>query len=142
MTDFLAVTACNQPKLKDHMAVERIIAGYFFDPDFNVGTLFDEEDGRPMLFVYGYVWPEAWKLPADLAREDFDPYSSDSYEEGADGFIELLREFAPHLDQPLVVQAIGNEKCRYPLAACQWHVEPGGSDAEVSEFGHPCTTTA
>lgn len=136
MADFMAVTTCSHPRVKKPKAVERLIAKFYFDPDLNIGTAFDEEDGKPYLFIYGYLWPEAWKLPAGVSRDDFDPYSSDDYEEGGDGFLALLQELAPHLEEPLTIHAVGFTKCRYPLSACEWRIEPGATKVVVSEFGH------
>jgi hypothetical protein len=140
MAEFIAVTASNGPKVKDHEAVERVIAGFFFDPELKIGVAFDPDDGSPSLFIYGYRWPEAWEVPIGIPRDEFDPYSDDTYEEGADGFIALLQELALYLEEPLIVQAIGNEKCRYPLSACEWRVAPGGTEVVVSEFGHDLST--
>jgi hypothetical protein len=135
MVDFVAVTASNGPRINDPDAVERAIAGYYFDPKLKIGTAFDPDDGSPFLFLYGYIWPEAWEIPVGISRADFDPYGSDSYEDGADGFLELLREIAPYLHGPLTVQAIGHTKCHYPLAGCQWQIEPGSGDVTVTELG-------
>jgi hypothetical protein len=38
MANFTAVTASNDPKVKDQDAVEQIIARYYFDPDLNIGA--------------------------------------------------------------------------------------------------------
>jgi hypothetical protein len=141
MPDFVAVTACNQPKLKDHLAVERVLASYYLDPDMNVGMGFDQETGVPYLFLYGYTWPEAWKLPPGVKPEEFCPYEAELYEDGADGFVELLKELATFLAEPLTVQGVGFTKCCFPLSACEWHVEPNGTEVQLSEFGH-CQPTA
>jgi hypothetical protein len=133
MSDFMAVTACYDPKIKDHQALEQIISRYFLDPDFNLGVGFSEESGEPYLFIYGYCWPEAWKMPAGIAPEDFDPYTSDLYEEGADGFVELLKDLAPYLIETLTVQAIGST-CFFPLSACEWHIQPNGKEVQIHEF--------
>ena len=47
-----------------------------------------------------------------------------------DGFEELLKEIAPFLAEPLTVQSIGAENCRFPLAACEWHVRPGSIETD------------
>jgi hypothetical protein len=136
MADFMAVTASNHPRLKDHAAVEQIVDRYFFDPDLSVGVSFDHDTGEPYLFLYGYVWAEAWKLPEGVGAETFDPYTDDLYENGAPDFIQLLQEIAQHLAEPLTVQAVGSTKCRFPLSACEWHIEPGGAQVEFTEFRH------
>lgn len=135
MAHFIPVTASNDPKLTDHEAVERIIADYFVDPDFNIDVGFDRESGAPYLFLYGDVWPEAWKLDG-VSRDEFDPYGNDDYERGDDDFAQLLKEIAPYLAEPLTVQAIGSVKFRFPLASREWHIEPGGTEVEVGGFHH------
>lgn len=136
LADFIPTTASNDPKINDHEAVERIIAAYYFDPDFNVGVGFDPETGLPYLFMYGYVWPEAWKLAQGVSRQKFDPYGNDLYEEGDDGFEQFLKDIAPYLAEPLTVQAIGAERCRFPLAASEWHVAVGDTEVETTGFRH------
>lgn len=136
MAEFIATTACNHPRLKEHDAVEKILAGYFVDPDLFLGVGFDNESGEPYLFMYGYAWPEAWKYPSDAKREDFYPYVEDIYEQGAEGFVQLLKDIAPHLVEPLTVHAVGATKCRFPLSATEWHVVPGRKKIEVTEFRH------
>lgn len=139
MADFIATTASNDPKLTDHEAVERIIDGYYVDPDFSIGVDFDRDTGTPYLVMYGYVWPEAWKLEG-VSREEFDPYDNDLYERGEDDFEQFLKEIAPHLAEPLTIQAIGSTKCRFPLASCEWHIEPGSQEVEVGGFRHSYET--
>jgi hypothetical protein len=134
MADFMAVTASNSARIKDHAAVEKIISRYYVDPDLNLGVGFDHETGEPYLFIYGYQWPEAWKLAEGMTHENFDPYTEENYEIGADGFIELLKELAPHLIEPLIVQAVGSTRCFFPLSACEWHIKPGGKRVRLTEF--------
>ena len=136
MADFMATCASNHPKLKDHAAIEQIISRYFFDPDFNVGVCFDENTGKPYLFLYAYQWPEAWKMPAGISPEDFDPYTQDQYEDGAQEFIGFLLEIAPYLLEPLIVQAVGNVRCHFPLSACEWYAAPDATEVQLNEFRH------
>src|SRR5262245_10034664 len=110
MADFMPVTACNDPKITDHIAVEQIIRSYYFDPYLNLGVGFDRENGDPYLFLCGDVWPESWRLPEGVDPALFDPFATDLYEEGADGFVAFLKEIAPCLAEPLTVHAIGSEK--------------------------------
>jgi hypothetical protein len=94
---------------------------------------------------YGYSSGSVAFDPAvpltDLAPEDFDPYNEDLYQEGADGFVQFLREIAPHLADPLTVHAVGNIRCQFPLSACEWYVQPNATDVQVNEFrqGEPVT---
>jgi hypothetical protein len=34
------------------------------------------------------------------------------------------------------VQAVGSEKCRFPLSACEWHIKPGSSEIQLITFEH------
>ena len=136
MADFMAVTACSHPKLKAHKRIETILDRFYVDPDLSIGVGFDEVTGAPQLFLYGYCWPKAWRIPRGVARADFDPYDSDEYGEGADGFVQLLKEIAPCLEEPLTVQAVGSTKCWFPLSACEWHITPGSTQVEMNEFRH------
>jgi hypothetical protein len=136
MAEFMAVTASNHPKLKDHAAVEKILDTYFVDSDCHTGVGFDEQTGVPYLFIYGFTWPEAWKIPENELRDAFYPYVEECYEDGANGFIQLLREIALYLEEPLTVQAVGSERCRFPLSACEWHIQPGDGEVETNEFHH------
>ena len=82
---------------------------------------------------YGYDWPGAWKVPDGVDREDFAP---DYDEDPDDGFAQFLLDIAHCLAEPLTVQAVGSEKCRFPLSACEWHIRPGGTEVEVQAFHH------
>jgi hypothetical protein len=77
-----------------------------------------------------------------MEAKDFDPYTDENYPDGADGFVELLKEIAPHLEGSLTVQAVGNTKCFFPLSACEWHIEPGGREVQITEFRHSTTESA
>jgi hypothetical protein len=134
MADFMAVMACNGPRLKDHEAVAQIISRYFVSPDVSLGVGFEHHSGASYLYIYGDMWPEAWKMPLGVAPEDFDPYTDERYPDGAAGFIELLQDLAPHLAEPLIVQAIGSTKCRFPLSACEWRIEPNGAKVVATSF--------
>ena len=66
-------------------------------------------------------------------RDDFEPdYDVDSLEV----FEDFLKELAPFLIEPLTIQAIGAEKCRFPLCAREWHVRPGATEIEETSFHH------
>jgi hypothetical protein len=136
MSDFTATTACSGPLVGDVQAVERVLAGYVLDRDLRAGVAFDFDDGRPHLYLYGSAWPEAWPLPDGIERADFDPDSTDFREHGAEGFVELLKELAPHLAEPLVVQAIGADRCRFPLAAAEWSIDAAGTTVYFNGFDH------
>jgi hypothetical protein len=130
MADFLAVTASNGPALKDPHAVRAILSRFVWNEDLNIEIQADPDTEAPCLCIYGYTWPEAWPLPGGVRAEDFDRYD-DSVEEG---FELRLEAVAAHLAGPLRVQAIGSEKCRYPLAACQWSIQPGCTQVTINGF--------
>lgn len=96
------------------------------------------------------------KLPEGVSRSDvtqyFDDWEKNGLPEGApesafkssisgmfdvNRFLDFLVALAPYLAEPLLVNAIGHEKCRFPLAACEWRIEPGGSEVHISELGEP-----
>lgn len=112
MANFDALTACNTPKCKDGVAemLEKILERYDVPGEITVYV----EDGY--LHFYGYNWPSACKV-----KPDDDPEWDDS-----DCLDDFLRELAPLLEETLIVHPIGNEKCRFPLAASCWVVHPDG----------------
>ena len=136
MADFQATVASNGPQVKDVDSVEEIIARYVIDPDFHVGVNYDHDTGEPYLFMYGFAWPEAWRIPGGMTADEFDPYTEENYPVGADGFSQLLKELARHLKEPLTVHAIGLTPCRFPLAAAEWHVGVGSKKVKLTEFRH------
>ena len=133
MATFMATTASNSPRLKDPESARKVLERYFWDGDIEVTITTDSSDGQPRLMLYGYDWPGAYKIPDNVSRDEFEPdYNVEPY----DGFQEFLRDIASHLVDPLTVQAVGSEKCRFPLSACEWHILPRGSKIEVNEFRH------
>jgi hypothetical protein len=133
MATFLATTASNGPRLSDPEAAGHVLARYRWDGDTKAAIERDGADGPPCLALHGDDWPGAWKLPDGMTPERFEPdYDVDSY----DGFEQFLRDIARCLAEPLTVQAVGFEGCRFPLAACEWHVRPGGTEVEVTGFRH------
>jgi hypothetical protein len=44
-------------------------------------------------------------------------------------------EVAPFLKDEWVIQAIGGEKCRFPLASCELVVAPGATAVTVRQVG-------
>ena len=48
---------------------------------------------------------------------------------------EFLKRIAPHLEEQLVVETVGFEKCRFPLLAGQWSVWPDGT-VQYDSFDH------
>lgn len=133
MANFIATTASNGARLKNAEAAEQVLSRYCWDGDVQAVVETNLQDGKPYLVIFGYDWPGAWKIPDSVSPEDFEPdYDVDP----GDGFAEFLREIASCLDEPLTVQAVGSEKCRFPLAACEWHIKPDTTEIEVCWFRH------
>jgi len=79
--------------------------------------------------IYGYDWFAVYEkyevINSDTPEEKEVDYDNDV----TDTFLEGLK---PFLEEPLIVQSIGNEKCRYPLSAWEWKVNPEG---EIQQGG-------
>lgn len=133
MATFVATTACNGPRVNDPEAAKKVLDRYLWESDVAAAIKNAGPDGHSYLELYGYDWPDAWKIPDGVDRSKFEPdYDADPN----DGFEEFLKELAPFLAEPLTVQAVGSEKCRFPLAACEWHIPPGAATVEVTCFNH------
>lgn len=130
MPTFLATTGSNEAAVHDVSGLRRVLDRYFLVGD--VRACLREVDGTPTLMICGFDWPAAWSMPAGADADDLDP---DWDADGDEGFLQLLQDIAPYLTDALVVQAVGAEACRFPLAACQWRVQPGASEVEVNGFG-------
>ncbi|MBI3411448.1 MAG: hypothetical protein HY040_24230 [Planctomycetes bacterium] len=135
MATFVATTASNCPRLKNPEAAGKVLERYFWDGDLTVTCAKDEQTGHSHLNVYGYEWPGGWRIPDGVDPEEFElDYDVDS----SDGFEDFLKEIAPFLAEPLTVQSVGSEKCRFPISACEWHVRPGTAKVEVNGFSYSC----
>lgn len=134
MATFIATTTSNNPRLKNPKAAQKILDRYIWDGDLQALIVKDQLDRKSRLALYGYDWPGAWRIPDDVNNEDFEPdYNIDSF----DGFEHFLHEIAPFLAEPLTVQAVGFEKCRFPLAAAEWHIKPNSTKITANGFRHP-----
>ena len=96
MANYYGTTVSSGGKIKkgSSVAINKIIEKYTFgnEGELNVGV----EDGR--LQVWGYDSPYAY---AETDEETFD------------GF---LNEVSKYLVEPLIIQEVGSEKCRYVTA--------------------------
>jgi len=129
MTDFWFATACNWPRIHDPAAVQQILDQYRFDWDLLVEIATDDE-GRSRLRIEGDGWPGAWVKSPDYSPDDEPDFPTDGVKE----FESLLSRIAPHLAEPLIVQAIGFNQGRFPLSACEWQVHPGWQTIAKTEF--------
>ena len=108
MANFEAVTVSNGARVKDIEAVKRLLGLYEPNSDVTIGLT------EEWLNIYGYDWPKIFKNDADDEECD------------EDFFEEFLQRLAPLLAEPLLIQCIGHEKCRFPLSAMQVLVKPTG----------------
>ncbi|WP_419657529.1 uncharacterized protein Dvar_66750 [Desulfosarcina variabilis str. Montpellier] len=108
MADFHGVTASNGAKIKKGKIeeVKKILDKY----DFSCGLEYRIDNGS--ITILGYVWPTLW-----LKGDD---------EDLTDCFEEFLEELSPLLSENLVIHAIGNVKCIFPLSAMEILVTPQG----------------
>lgn len=118
MANFIGVTASSGAKIKSDMleALKALIEKYDFSgwPP----TIEETEDGA-CIQIDGYDWFDAQPIESEDCESDFE------------GF---LRELAPMLEEPLTIQCIGSEKCRFPLSAWECTVFPDGTIQEASFF--------
>lgn len=106
MANFEAVTAsfCAEP-VKSATKLQKLIDHYDFG-DLTVKV----ENG--WLTIFGYDWFEVYDQSEENTMEEVNE--------------QFLKEVAKHLRADLVIQSIGNEKCRFPLSAMQITVTPDG----------------
>lgn len=90
-----------------------------------IGT---HSDGYVHLAVHGHGWPICWKIPEGNDPDDV------VRDYGINNLKEFLTEIAPFLAEPLTIQAIGAEKCRFRLSVAGWHIESGSREIEQTSF--------
>ena len=107
---FYGVTASNGARIKEGKVeeVKKLMDKY----DFSRGLECRIDQG--IINIWG-EWPDLWLK-----------YENDSDQDCEANFDEFLKELAPHLSENLVIHAIGNEKCVFPLAAMEIKVTPRG----------------
>jgi len=138
MADYMGTTASSGAKIKKSKVKE--LEAYLAKWDLSAGeggvsVDIRENNGKLSLHVYG--------------DDDFSPYlvvtkeqaeEDDNLEEGTPNFDEgsdcdgFVKGLAPFLDVSgkgkekflIVIQTVGNEKCRFPLGACEWVLLPNG----------------
>jgi hypothetical protein len=130
MPQFLFVTTCNKPRLRDPTKAQDILGRYWFDWDLAV-EIEENACDQHRLTIQGEGWPAAWPMPDHCDRDHFQP---DIDCDGLSDFERLLEEIAPCLDEPLIVQAIGTVDGRFPLSACEWRVAPGSGTVAKVKF--------
>ena len=131
MATLQTTTASNWPVIDSAAVaeVEALIDEYVFVGNWEDLTVAvrESEDDDPRLALYGYAVFEASKPVLNDDGELVD--REHGYTE------EFLERLAPHLEEPLVVEMIGHEKCRFPLIGIQWTAWPGGT-VQYDSFDH------
>jgi hypothetical protein len=130
MTGSFFATTCNRPRLRDPTHVQEAIGRYWFDWALAVG-LGRDESGVYRLTIDGEGWPGAWRVPAHLRYEDFEP---DLSRDALPDFEAFLRDIARALAEDLIIQSIGNPDGQFPLAAQEWRIRPGARAIERRSF--------
>jgi hypothetical protein len=131
MATFIATAASSVPRIKDSEGVKKVMERFFWDGE--VTPVIQTEQGQLRLAIHGGDWPAAWKIPEDVAKEEFE---ADYDKDPTEGFEQFLKEVSPFLAEPLIVQSVGFEDCRFPVAACEWRIVPGSSELEINGFKH------
>jgi hypothetical protein len=159
MADFSAVTASNGARVHDAAPARAVLRKFRLTmegSEFGVGA-----DGR--LVLHGYDWFEVVAvpepLPADLVAEHRDLRGCepvdwrDLWDDASEleawqrqhglpaGIDALAASIAPHLVEPWVIQSVGAQKCRFPLSAMQWTIQPNGEVRSHSLSGEDCAST-
>lgn len=112
MANFEAITASNSAKVKK--GVTALLEKYnLIESHYEVEIELNKYKDR--IEIYGYEW--------------FCIYDPKSGEYATD---EFLKELAPYLQEELIIQCIGHEKCRYPLSFWQITVQPNGEIEKIS----------
>jgi hypothetical protein len=130
MNEFWFLTVCNKPRLRDPTKVQEIVQEYWFDWDCEVRI--EQYADCAVLNIEGECWPDAWRRPVEDSSDGDLP----------DAFEEFLAAVAPYLEEPLIIQAIGTATGEFPLAACQWTVNPQSGVVSKVEFSSLSKSTA
>lgn len=129
MNDFVFVTTCNRPRLRDPTRALEVIGRYWFDWDLAVGLASDTAAHH--LTIEGEGWPGAWQIPEHTPAELSEP---DLAADGMPAFEAFLKDIACCLAERLIVQAIGSKSGRFPLLAAEWRIEPSSKRLRRRHF--------
>ncbi|WP_433624039.1 hypothetical protein [Halomicrococcus sp. NG-SE-24] len=108
MVNLNAVTASNGAALSDEEGAQFLLDEYDVRPQADI-----TEDGE--LVIWG-------RSPFQVFTDDMSMDECTS---------EFLKELTGVLDEELVIQSIGAEKCRYPVMAAQYRVNPENGSVNV-----------
>ena len=113
MANLESVTASNGAKIKRGKkdALKKYLQKYTIDSE----VVAEIKEGN-FLVVYGYAL--LWAYPRVDGKDD--------YGDDVDVSEEFLKGLAPYLAEPLIIQDISHEACRFPLRAQEAKVHPDG----------------
>lgn len=130
MANFIGVTSSNGAQVSDVEAVRRILNDHYIDPGEGekIEPVWTEPDGRSFVgfWSYGFLSIHPW-LEDERLKDQTPDYDADVTEE-------VLKAIQPYLMEPLVIQSVGYEKLRFPLAAQEIIVPPGEGELEYTDF--------
>jgi hypothetical protein len=118
MANFLGITASNGAEVKEDKIQELKMYISTFATSGEDWDMVQIEETPPKIYIYGYDWFQAHRYVEGGVNGEID-FDTEVTEEFLIGLAEFLKE-------PLIVQCIGHEKCRYPLAAWQYKIHPNG----------------
>jgi DNA-binding MarR family transcriptional regulator len=120
--------ASSTAEVDDGAVVERIVSAYCCNFEVRIRSL---SDNRVMLSIRGPASP----LAVHLAKHGLSDVSGDTAEAvkrahmSDDGFMDLLRELAPHLRRPLIVHSV-RDSSDLTTTVLAWHVRPGDTNIQ------------
>ena len=125
MANFEGTTASNGARIVEGKEAElqEIISRYGFG---ECSCDIQNTAGGKELHIWGYDWLDIQHTDADYEDGGHDPCGEEFYQ--------LI---APFLVEPLVIQCIGAENCRFPLSAMEVQVRPSGA-IEWNQFKFDC----
>jgi hypothetical protein len=118
MANFLGITASNGAEIKVEKILELEKYLSTFATSGEDGDMVHIEDTPSKIYVYGYDWFQAHRYVEGSVSEEID-FDTEVTEEFLIGLAQFLKE-------PLIVQCVGHEKCRFPLSAWQYKISPDG----------------
>ena|ERR1700677_455487 len=125
-------TTSNTEKVDDLDAVQAILGEYEIDGDILLRP--DEDGPGGMIRIRAKnTWPKAVmydECPSPDGDDGDDDESWVLFEEGDEGFLDLLGDLGPHLETPLEVQAVMIDGYEF-VAAKEWTVRPGAKEIET-----------
>ncbi|SEO99769.1 hypothetical protein SAMN05216388_102634 [Halorientalis persicus] len=124
MATFQAATASNRPEIDADQIDElnKVISHFDFSGAHESLTVLAHEDeasdGKAVLELHGYAHFQPQKIKESYIDREPDLEDESTYE--------FLESIAPFLEEKLVIQTIGREKCRFPFLASVYAVWPDG----------------